>query len=88
MEINVKTVISNAEELLDRAAAQVKTLLTEKPDAVLALSAGEDCLQLLERLAKMQQAGGLCFSRAKFFAVTEHNTMRCFLPAAASTLQF
>ena len=119
----MKTVISNAEELLDRAAAQVKALLTEKPDAVLALSAGEDCLRLLERLAKMQQAGELRFSRAKFFAVTElcggehsvkdrltkafsaartprrvtasssrriilNNTMRCFLPAAASTLQF
>ena len=42
----MKTVIANAEELLDRAAAQVKTLLTEKPDAVLALSAGEDCLRL------------------------------------------
>ena len=67
----MKTVIANAEELLDRAAAQVKTLLEEKPDAVLALSAGEDCLLLLERLAKMQQAGELCFSRAKFFAVTE-----------------
>lgn len=67
----MKTVISNAEELLDRAAAQVKALLTEKPDAVLALSAGEDCLRLYERLAKMQQTGELCFSRAKFFAVTE-----------------
>ena len=42
----MKTVIANAEELLDRAAAQVKTLLEEKPDAVLALSAGEDCLRL------------------------------------------
>lgn len=67
----MKTVISNAEELLDRAAAQVKALLEKKPDAVLALSAGEDCLGLYERLAKMQQTGELCFSRAKFFAVTE-----------------
>lgn len=67
----MKTVISNAEELLDRAAAQVKAMLEEKPDAVLALSAGEDCLRLLERLAKMQQAGELRFSRTKFFAVTE-----------------
>ena len=67
----MKTVISNGEELLDRAAAQVKALLEEKPDAVLALSAGEDCLRLYERLAAMQQAGELSFSRVKFFAVTE-----------------
>lgn len=57
--------------MLDKAAAEVKQLLAEKPDAVLALSAGEDCLRLLERLAEMQQAGEICFSRAKFFAVTE-----------------
>ena len=67
----MKTVISNGEELLDRAAAQVKALLEEKPDAVLTLSAGEDCLRLYERLAAMQQAGELSFSRVKFFAVTE-----------------
>ncbi|MCI7136098.1 MAG: 6-phosphogluconolactonase [Candidatus Limivicinus sp.] len=67
----MKTVIFDSEELLDRATAQVKALLDEKPDAVLALSAGEDCLRLLERLAAMQQAGELRFSRAKFFAVTE-----------------
>ena len=63
--------ISDFQELLDKAAAQVKALLAEKPEAVLALSAGEDCIRLLERLAKMQQAGELSFSRAKFFAVTE-----------------
>ena len=67
----MKTVIFDSEELLDRATAQVKALLDEKPDAVLALSAGEDCLRLLERLAAMQQAGELRFSRAKFFAVTD-----------------
>ena len=37
----MKTVIFDSEELLDRATAQVKALLDEKPDAVLALSAGE-----------------------------------------------
>lgn len=63
--------ISDFQELLDKAAAQVKALLEEKPEAVLALSAGEDCIRLLERLAGMQQAGELSFSRAKFFAVTE-----------------
>ena len=63
--------ISDFQELLDKAAAQVKALLAEKPEAVLALSAGEDCIRLLERLAGMQQAGELSFSRAKFFAVTE-----------------
>lgn len=63
--------ISDFQELLDKAAAQVKALLEEKPEAVLALSAGEDCIRLLERLAGMQQAGELSFARAKFFAVTE-----------------
>ena len=63
--------ISDFQELPDKAAAQVKALLAEKPEAVLALSAGEDCIRLLERLAGMQQAGELSFSRAKFFAVTE-----------------
>lgn len=63
--------ISDFQELLDKAAAQVKALLKEKPEAVLALSAGEDCIRLLERLAGMQQAGELSFARAKFFAVTE-----------------
>lgn len=63
--------ISDFQELPDKAAAQVKALLEEKPEAVLALSAGEDCIRLLERLAGMQQAGELSFSRAKFFAVTE-----------------
>ena len=63
--------ISDFQELPDKAAAQVKALLAEKPEAVLALSAGEDGIRLLERLAGMQQAGELSFSRAKFFAVTE-----------------
>ena len=67
----MKTVISNTEELSDKAAAQVKELLAEKPEAVLALSAGEDCVRLYERLAQMQRAGEISFSRAKFFAVTE-----------------
>lgn len=63
--------IADFQELLDKAAAQVKALLEEKPGAVLALSAGEDGIQLLERLTKMQQAGELSFARTKFFAVTE-----------------
>ena len=63
--------ISDFQELSDKAAAQVKALLAEKPEAVLALSAGEDCIRLYERLAGMQQAGELSFARAKFFAVTE-----------------
>lgn len=56
--------------MLRRAAERVKALLKNKPEAVLALSAGGDCLALYELLAKMQAAGELSFQNAKIFPVT------------------
>lgn len=44
--------------------------MEKKPGAVLALSAGGDCLALYELLAKMQAAGEISFQNAKIFPVT------------------
>ena len=44
--------------------------MEKKPGAVLALSAGGDCLALYELLAKMQAAGEISFQNARIFPVT------------------
>lgn len=57
--------------MLYKAAEHIKAVVKAKPDALLALSAGEDCLRLYEKLAEKQQAGEICFAKTRFFAVTE-----------------
>ena len=65
----MKTIISASEDVLYQAAEQVKEVLASKPDALLALSAGEDCVKLYEKLEKMQRSGQISFARAKIFSV-------------------
>lgn len=67
----MKTIITDRAEALRRAADEIAACIARKPDAVLALSADEDCLALYRELAIRVRAGMLDLSRARFFAVTE-----------------
>lgn len=67
----MKTIISEENEIFYSAAEQVKKLLENKPDAVLALSGGRTMQRLYELLLKLHKAGELSFAEAKVFAVTE-----------------
>ncbi len=64
----MKTIVSTDPERVERAAALIAELLREKPDAVLALSASDDCLPIYRRLAEQRSVS---LSGARFFAVTE-----------------
>ena len=67
----MKTIIAGRDEILIRAADSVAALLREKPDAVLALSANDDCLLLYREFARRSRDGELDLSKTRFFAVTE-----------------
>ncbi|MEA5152697.1 MAG: 6-phosphogluconolactonase [Oscillospiraceae bacterium] len=67
----MKTVVLNYDDLLKKAAEQVSGLLREKPDAAIALGAGEDTAPLLGELSRRCAAGELSFERARLFAVAE-----------------
>lgn len=67
----MKTIISDRAETLRRAADAIEEILVRKPEAVLALSADDDCLALYRELAARVRAGRLDFSRARFFAAAE-----------------
>jgi len=54
---------------LDRIAA----LLRAKPDAALALSAGEPCLCVYRALAELSKRGEVSLSRVRFFSVAEYD---------------
>lgn len=67
----MKTIIECRDEILRRASDRIVELLREKPEAVLALSANDDCLALYCELARLSREGELDLSKARFFAVTE-----------------
>ncbi len=67
----MKTIVCSYEECNARAAAQIRRILKEKPDAVLALSAGRTPRGLYEELSRLCAAGELSFRDARLFAVTE-----------------
>ena len=67
----MKTIIASYEECNAKAAEQICRILNEKPDAVLALSAGRSPRGLYEELSRLCAAGALSFREAKLFAVTE-----------------
>lgn len=62
----MKTIISTQDDCLNGAAAHVRRLLAEKPDAVIALSAMDDALMLYRELAGEQS-----LSKARLFSVAE-----------------
>lgn len=67
----MKTIIDERESILERAAEHIGRLLKEKPDAVIALSDGEACLALCERLAQTLGREKISLADARFFAVSE-----------------
>jgi glucosamine-6-phosphate deaminase len=68
----MKTVISDANKVNENAAQHIKSLLAEKPDAVLAFSSGRSMTGLFSLLSDMSARGELDLSKAKVFAVTEY----------------
>ena len=67
----MKTIILPRRETLAAAAHSIAALLDEKPQAVLAVSAGDDCLELYDVLASQCAEGQLDLSQARLFALTE-----------------
>lgn len=67
----MKTIIRSPEECCREAGAQIRDLLREKPDAVLALAAGRSTRPLYRELARLCAAGELSLRRARVFAVAE-----------------
>ena len=67
----MKTVISAENENALKAAEHIRHTLREKPDAVLALTAGRSTEELYARLSEMCEKGEISFSKARIFAVTE-----------------
>ena len=67
----MKTIICSYEECNAKAARQIQRVLNEKPNAVLALSAGRTPRGLYGELSRLCEAGELSFKDARLFAVTE-----------------
>lgn len=67
----MKTVISAENENALKAAEHIRRTLCEKPDAVLALTAGKSTEKLYARLSEMCEKEEISFSKARIFAVAE-----------------
>ena len=67
----MKTVISAENENALKAAEHIRRTLRDKPDAVLALTAGRSTEKLYSLLSGMCADGEISFSRARIFAVAE-----------------
>ena len=67
----MKTVISAENENALKAAEHIRRTLRDKPDAVLALTAGRSTEKLYSLLSGMCADGKISFSRARIFAVAE-----------------
>lgn len=67
----MKTIISESKQVHENAARRIKALLDEKPDAVIAFSAGRSMTGLFALLREMSAAREVSFSAARVFAVTE-----------------
>ena len=67
----MKTIISESKQVHENAARRIKALLDEKPDAVIAFSAGRSMTGLFALLREMSARREVSFSAARVFAVTE-----------------
>lgn len=67
----MKTVVSAENENAVKAAEHIKRTLREKPDSVLALTAGKSTEKLYSLLSGMCADGEISFSKARIFAVAE-----------------
>lgn len=67
----MRTIISNTEETIQKAAEHVKKTVEEKPDAVLALAVGRGMTALYTRLAEMCAGGEMSLRKVKIFAAAE-----------------
>lgn len=67
----MKTVVSAENENAVKAAEHIKRTLREKPDSVLALTAGKSTEKLYSLLSGMCGKGEISFSKARIFAVAE-----------------
>ena len=67
----MKTIISESKQVHENAARRIKALLDEKPDAVIAFSAGRSMTGLFALLREMSARREVCFSAARVLAVTE-----------------
>lgn len=72
----MKTVILEREALYEQAAGQIAGILTEKPDAVIAMSAGRTMLPLWQKLRRLDLNAVRLFQVAEFIGTEEHLTMR------------
>lgn len=82
----MKTTVLPRAEALAAAADAISALLLEKPDAVMAVSAGESCLALYDVLAARCTAGQLDLSGARIFALTEYEGLSAEDPRSCRAL--
>ena len=68
----MKLIIDTKERVAELAAQQYKTLLSDKPDAVLGLATGSTPLGLYAALARLHKAGAIRFSSATSFNLDEY----------------
>lgn len=68
----MKTVICPSAALNEQMAERIQALLRDKPDALIALSAGRSTAGLYKLLSEMCGEGRLSFAKARIFAVTEY----------------
>lgn len=67
----MRTIVDAAASCCRRAAEEIRRVLAERPDAVLALAGGRTMVPLFEELGRMVEAGELSLKEASVFAVTE-----------------
>ncbi len=67
----MKTIICEKNEALEKAADVICSLLTQEPDAALALACGETMVPLWEKLAGRCADGACSLAQARIFCVTE-----------------
>lgn len=73
----MKTTVMQQPDIIRSAARRIEELLAAKPDAVLALSASDDCLRLYRELDER------FFVEARFFALTEFDGLNESDPRSA-----
>ena len=78
----MKTIITADSERIEGVFALLCQTLREKPDAVIALSAADDCLPIYEKLAQAALQGDVNLSHARFFAVAEFEGLSAEDPRA------
>lgn len=72
----MKIIVSDSAAAVAKAAAHITRVLTEKPEAVLALAAGRTMEPLFKELVCLYEAGELSLRKARIFAVTEFEDVR------------